>query len=487
MNNAVTHGKRMDKAEYRQMIDGKCVLVGDRWFPINGSKNVMRKYLLEFERREKRNARRRELRQEGKRQKAYDGSPEARTLKDATQFGRAGTTWNALGGAKLKAPIVRASAVAADSPVQKMVKDAQWQLLHRNSYDIMFGPGEVLAWVLVLDLVSLLDRAVRFLWREALKLGITTDDPEILAETAHLAQDPEALAETTDLTQSLEFLAEVAQNADESGISAEVAASTDGRPMRNQASTAPLDTERRLACERRKLLCRSTVAPCPTATDIRVAWHFRKDSYDDALILGGLMMDLECHLDNSLIRGMRNGLPVILGRNPGIRGWLREHCPELASKYFTLMRWKGIAKRLRQALECPDPLPTSALLDDAMDAAGLRSRPVHVQRRGGAAPLVRFPWERGAFRIDANGRLFLTNEGYLSALGWRLDAATLARRLSEARDTVRDILARALDAAHHAVSTHHPRLAAVHLCREIARRVEERQTWWRGRLATVMD
>jgi len=41
---------------------------------------------------------------------------------------------------------------------------------------------------------------------------------------------------------------------------------------------------------------------------------------------------------------------------------IRENIPELAPKYKTLMRYKALAVRLRQATETKDPTPTSALL-----------------------------------------------------------------------------------------------------------------------------
>ena len=46
----------------------------------------------------------------------------------------------------------------------------------------------------------------------------------------------------------------------------------------------------------------------------------------------------------------------------GIRGWIRERLPELLPKYKTLMRYKAMAVRLRQATKTFDPVPTDALL-----------------------------------------------------------------------------------------------------------------------------
>ena len=53
----------------------------------------------------------------------------------------------------------------------------------------------------------------------------------------------------------------------------------------------------------------------------------------------------------------------ILGRNGGVKAWLREHAPELFGRYKTLMRYKALARRLRQAAGIADPVPTSAVFD----------------------------------------------------------------------------------------------------------------------------
>ena len=64
---------------------------------------------------------------------------------------------------------------------------------------------------------------------------------------------------------------------------------------------------------------------------------------------------------------MLRGQPTqkVVGRNGGIRGWIKEVLPELAPKYKTLMRYKALAVRLRQATETKDPKPTAALLDES--------------------------------------------------------------------------------------------------------------------------
>ena len=118
---------------------------------------------------------------------------------------------------------------------------------------------------------------------------------------------------------------------------------------------------RKLAAERRKITQRTTLAPEPTPADVLAAWERRKVSKEDMIRLGGMLHDLECYVDNAL---RFNEAGDIVGRNGGIREWLKENLPELSPKYKTLMRYKAMAIRLRQATGTKDPTPTSALLGE---------------------------------------------------------------------------------------------------------------------------
>ena len=117
---------------------------------------------------------------------------------------------------------------------------------------------------------------------------------------------------------------------------------------------------RRLAAARRKVGRRYTTAPAPTPEALLAAWEARKESREAMVRLGGMLHDLECYVDNCL-KFDESG--AVVGRNGGIRGWIRENLPELAPKYKTLMRYKALAVRLRQATDTRDPTPTSALLE----------------------------------------------------------------------------------------------------------------------------
>ena len=116
---------------------------------------------------------------------------------------------------------------------------------------------------------------------------------------------------------------------------------------------------RALAAERRRIMRRTTMNACPTPEALRAAFAARGESPESRIRLGGLLEDLECYVDNCL-RFSPDG--EILGRNGGVRGWLREHTPDLFERYKTLMRYKALAKRFRQAAGVRDPIPVDTLL-----------------------------------------------------------------------------------------------------------------------------
>ena len=116
---------------------------------------------------------------------------------------------------------------------------------------------------------------------------------------------------------------------------------------------------RALAAERRKIRARRTDNACPTKEQILDAWIARRKSHEDAIRFGSLIEDLECYIDNSLRRD-EDG--VIVGRNPGVKGWLRENIPALALQYTTVMRYKAAAKKLKQITELTDPTPMDVVL-----------------------------------------------------------------------------------------------------------------------------
>ena len=116
---------------------------------------------------------------------------------------------------------------------------------------------------------------------------------------------------------------------------------------------------RLLAAERRRIVRRRTLNPCPTPETFREAFAHRADSVDARIFFGGLVHDLECYVDNCL-RFDDNG--EIIGRNGGVKAWIATNVPELFGRYKTIMRYKALAKRVRQAAKIKDPMPTDILL-----------------------------------------------------------------------------------------------------------------------------
>ena len=119
------------------------------------------------------------------------------------------------------------------------------------------------------------------------------------------------------------------------------------------------ERRRALAAERRKIRARATTNACPTREALLDAWNHRRDSHEATISFGNMLEDLECYLDNSLRRS-EDG--VIIGRNPGIKGWLFDNLPEIYEKYTTAMRYKASAKKLKQVVELADPTPADVVL-----------------------------------------------------------------------------------------------------------------------------
>ena len=114
-----------------------------------------------------------------------------------------------------------------------------------------------------------------------------------------------------------------------------------------------------LAEERRRVGGRRTMNPCPTREAILDAWVHRQDSHEAAVRFGSMVHDLECYVDNSLLRD-ENG--AIVGRRGGVKAWLQMNIPALYVRYTTVMRYKAMAKKLRQVVGLADPVPAEAVL-----------------------------------------------------------------------------------------------------------------------------
>ena len=119
------------------------------------------------------------------------------------------------------------------------------------------------------------------------------------------------------------------------------------------------ERRRRLADARREIRKHHTLNPRPAFDAIRAALRDARRSPEAALRLGSLLEDLECFVDNTLLF---DGQGRIVGRRGGIKRLLQREAPDLFEKYSTIMRYKAMAKRFRQACGTGEPIPPAMLL-----------------------------------------------------------------------------------------------------------------------------
>ena len=119
------------------------------------------------------------------------------------------------------------------------------------------------------------------------------------------------------------------------------------------------ERRRKLAEARREIRRHHTLNPKPTFDAIRAALRVAHGSPEDAIRLGSLLEDLECFVDNTLIHDVQG---QIVGRRGGIKRLLQREAPDLFAKYSTIMRYKAMAKRFRQACGSGEPVPPATLL-----------------------------------------------------------------------------------------------------------------------------
>ena len=111
-----------------------------------------------------------------------------------------------------------------------------------------------------------------------------------------------------------------------------------------------------LAHERRSTRRRTTLNPIPTPEALLAQFGRIRRNPREMLVFGSMLEDLEAYVDNSLVRDPDG---TIVGRNGGIKQWLRENCAELGKRYHTVMRYKALAKRFKPAIDLEDPVPVA--------------------------------------------------------------------------------------------------------------------------------
>ena len=110
-------------------------------------------------------------------------------------------------------------------------------------------------------------------------------------------------------------------------------------------------------------LCTSSVNPPPEPAALAEAFAAARGRgrVEEKLRCGALLLDLEASVDSSLVR---TATGEIVGRKPGLRGWLGDHLPILLNHYASLMQYRRMAQAFRETHGLRDPYPASVLLSD---------------------------------------------------------------------------------------------------------------------------
>lgn len=114
-------------------------------------------------------------------------------------------------------------------------------------------------------------------------------------------------------------------------------------------------------------LCRTSINPMPDPRAVADAYRAARGRgrVTEKIRCGSMLLDAEAGVDSSLVRTETG---EIVGRNPGLRGWIADKAPLLLKHYVSLMQYRRLAQAFREAHGLRDPVPASALLDDAAAA-----------------------------------------------------------------------------------------------------------------------
>ena len=135
-------------------------------------------------------------------------------------------------------------------------------------------------------------------------------------------------------------------------------------------------------CEQDYCACRVnrkiSVNPPPTAAALEAAWAATRGGRrgDPAVLaarlrLGSMLSDLEPVVDQSYIRDETG---AIVGRQPGLRGWIGFYAPSLVPHYKSLMAYKALADKLRLVLHIEEPDTLDNVLELCQQPESERSK-----------------------------------------------------------------------------------------------------------------
>ena len=132
---------------------------------------------------------------------------------------------------------------------------------------------------------------------------------------------------------------------------------------------------------------------------------------------------------------LRDEEGAIVGRRGGVKAWLQENIPALYVRYTTVMRYKAMAKKLRQVVGLADPVPAEAVLvprtetaqEESLRGGGKVKRDYGTYEISGKVPDLAVVRARAMWLEVAEGV-----RGSPTALMERLDSLTDPERVAEA-------------------------------------------------------
>ena len=96
---------------------------------------------------------------------------------------------------------------------------------------------------------------------------------------------------------------------------------------------------------------KTSVEAPPEPEAVRAAWEASRRSLAGKLLAGTLLSNLEPVVDQSYIRDADG---TVVGRRPGIKGWLAANCPDMLPHYKALMSYKALADKQIGRASCRD-------------------------------------------------------------------------------------------------------------------------------------
>ena len=220
---------------------------------------------------------------------------------------------------------------------------------------------------------------------------------------------------------------------------------------------------------------RRSLNPVPTAEQVEAQWRITRENHSpmEKIRLGAMLAALEGTVDNALLR---DDFGNIIGRNPGLRGWLKEHCPHLVPHYKTLMRYKALADKMQEVYGLDDPLPATLLLPEPMG---------DTSENGGSENVLLYSKNKVNL-CKYNGIYTIENSGGKFYVGVLKVTEKAARKIQERRKEALEMLAgpcgKTMQNLEEAL---YKALGCVHLKRASARCSRRKAVWYPVKIITV--